>query len=277
MKLLENQPLPSGFRLVRKGGIVYLEALKLRDFPFLTHAFLTRQGGLGPLDFRSVGGDSTATFKEKFCLLTQVFGIPSGNFVVLKQIHSDRIMLIKEKKDIQIPLERRFYDAVISNLPGFALGVKTADCAPVLLVEPKRKVVAAIHAGWRGVAANISKKVVDLMVEEFAAEREAIFSAIGPAIGPCCYEVKDDVFRALTRGVADYGEWAWPSPRAGRWMVDLSRIIVEQLKERGVPEKNITYGNFCTSCLPHLFFSHRRDQTKAGRHLNFIILTEKSS
>jgi YfiH family protein len=152
-----------------------------------------------------------------------------------------------------------------------AIGIKTADCAPVLLFDRRSQTIAAVHAGWRGTALGIAGKAVRVMGERFSSRPEDLSAVIGPSIGPCCYEVDEPVFEAMSH----HGEAQRvlrPGPRPLRWMFDLPLANRMQLEREGVPPEQISAAGFCTCCRKDLFFSHRRDGEKTGRHLNFILL-----
>jgi YfiH family protein len=147
-------------------------------------------------------------------------------------------------------------DALITNRPGVALSIRTADCFPILLVDPEHRAVAAIHAGWRGTEQGIVSRTLDAMCSDFDTSPRQIVAAIGPGIGACCYEVGQDVARRL--GLDG----------AGR--IDLAAINREQLIRAGVPASRIDTLGRCTFCESALFHSYRRDREQAGRMISFI-------
>jgi len=167
----------------------------------------------------------------------------------LKQVHSsivhvaDRIGLIGEG------------DALITNQPGIGVSVRTADCLPILLVDSRRRVVAAVHAGWRGTAAGIVSGTIREMSVRFGTEPAEIFAAIGPGIGECCYQVGADV-------AEQFGK------QAGHLdLVDLNR---RQLMSSGVDSAHVDLLNVCTFCDVARFHSYRRDKERAGRMVSYI-------
>lgn len=146
-------------------------------------------------------------------------------------------------------------DAMLTAETNICLTILTADCVPILLVDARNSVVAAVHAGWRGTVGKIAAATVEAMVEQFASNPTDIFVGIGPCIGPCCFEVGDDVARQISLPfVRSY------SP-ALRPMVDLRAANVAQLEASGIPTGNIEVSDICTCCsgLP----SHRRNKTQA--------------
>jgi YfiH family protein len=147
-------------------------------------------------------------------------------------------------------------DGLITATPGVAVSIRTADCYPVLLVDARRRAVAAVHAGWRGTAARIVPAAIDSMRAAFSTDPADMYAAIGPGIGGCCYQVGEEVRRRF--GL----------PGAGR--VDLSRENHAQLIAAGVPETHIDRVSLCTFCDAAKFHSYRRDGDGAGRMVSFV-------
>ncbi|HEY3840830.1 MAG TPA: peptidoglycan editing factor PgeF [Bryobacteraceae bacterium] len=149
-------------------------------------------------------------------------------------------------------------DALVENTPGVAVGVRTADCVPVLLADPVRRVVAAVHAGWRGTAAQIVPVTLQTMDREFGSRADDVHAAIGPSIGPCCYEVGPEVAR-------EFGVTA-----SGRVHLDLWRMNAKQLMAAGVRAENISVAEDCSMCNSATYHSFRRDREAAGRMISWI-------
>ena len=147
-------------------------------------------------------------------------------------------------------------DALLENTPGSVIAVKTADCIPVLLVDDANRAVAAVHAGWRGTAAQIAQRAVSAMRSQFGTEPEHLHAAIGPAIGNCCFEVGPEV-------AAQFG-------RDGRVHIDLAEENRRQLLQAGVTPARIYASNLCTMCRAGEFHSFRRDREQAGRMYSFV-------
>jgi len=147
-------------------------------------------------------------------------------------------------------------DALVTNQKNLSLSVRTADCFPILLADGGRKAVAAVHAGWRGAAAEIIVKTLNKMARQFGTEPADIYAAIGPGIGQCCYEVGAEV--ALRFGLE------------GITHIDLAEINRRQLIEAGVPEHHIEIVGGCTQCDPARFYSYRRECLEPGRMISYI-------
>jgi YfiH family protein len=146
-------------------------------------------------------------------------------------------------------------DALLENTPGCVVAIKTADCLPILLADEHRRAVAAVHAGWRGTVAGIAGRAVEAMRERFGTEPADLHAALGPAIGPCCYEVGTDVARHF--GGKD------------RMHVDLADANRRSLVAAGVSPERIYTSDLCTMCRPYEFHSYRRDKEAAGRMFSF--------
>lgn len=250
-------------------GITYYSSPGLEGIQGLVHAFLGRSGGVstGHLASLNLGRreeDKPENLAENKRRVGAAFGIDEEKIFTVSQVHSDRIVIIDEP-DITLE-EIKMYEAdgIITGAKGIAIGILTADCVPVLLFDRKKRVVAAVHAGWKGTASNISAKVVEIMMERFESRPQDITAAIGPAIGPCCYEVGEDVVTTVGHrdGIA--------VQHGNKWHVDLPKANLLQLRDAGLTD--IDLSNICTSCSTDLFFSHRGEKGKTGRLLSFISL-----
>jgi len=172
------------------------------------------------------------------------------NLATVKQIHSSTCLPASGKQGIVGE-----GDALLEDTPGSVVAVKTADCIPVLLVDPRHRAVAAVHAGWRGTAAQIVPKAIELMGERFGSVPADLHAAIGPGIGECCYEVGPEVS-------AQFG-------KEGRAHLNLPEENRKQLVGIGVAPERVYLANLCTQCNPDEFHSFRRDKEAAGRLYSF--------
>ena len=252
-----------------KNGISYFEIPELTKLGWVRHAFLTRQGGvsLSPYDSLNLSdknGDRGEFVIKNENLIAKAFGFDSSRLVLLDQMQQDQILLLKEPIiTLPSPLE---YDALITDSPNTYLGIRTADCIPIFVVDQKRRVIAAVHAGRQGTALHITAKVIKKMGGEFGCSSKDLLIATGPSIGSCCYEIDKSVF---------HSEWEPFSTSRGekKWMVDLAQINIAQMKREGIKEEQIYWINLCTHCHSNLFFSYRREG-RTGRQLSFIGILE---
>ncbi|HSB03809.1 MAG TPA: peptidoglycan editing factor PgeF [Thermodesulfobacteriota bacterium] len=248
-----------------ENGFSYFEAPRITHLEWLRHAFLTRKGGMSPLPFDSLNlgkcnGDSEAHVMTNKKLIASAFSFDPDRLILLRQVHQDRILILKEPHS-PIPSDLE-YDALITNSPNRFLGIKTADCLPILVTDPVKKVIAAIHAGRQGTGLRITGQVLKRMKVEFSCLPEDLLVALGPSIGPCCYEIDGKVF------LPEWEPFSAPR-REDKWMVDLPGINIAQIKEEGIREDQIFWISLCTHCNSDLFFSYRREG-QTGRQLSFI-------
>lgn len=161
-------------------------------------------------------------------------------------------------------------DAVVSTRPGLAIGVRTADCVPILAASRDGAAVSAIHAGWRGLAAGVVEAGMTRLAKRAAGE--PLVAAVGPRIGLCCYEVDDPVIRAFeTRFGADHARALVPT-RPGHARVDLGWLVALELERLGLPRECVAVlDDVCTRCHAEMFHSHRRDGAAAGRLLHHVV------
>jgi hypothetical protein len=266
------------FTFAKKNSIPYLQAPVFAECNFLTHAFCTRQGGASRSDYKSLNmsfreGDEEFRVLQNWSALADAFAISLEKFLVLNQVHGADILVIKPQGSYFSSRTELDYDATITSRPGLAICIKTADCVPVLIVDKVRKVIAAVHAGWRGTASGISAKVIRLMQKQYGSVPQHILAAIGPSIGKCCYEVDSFAAEAfaLLKGKEDF---LFPKRTKNKWIVDLPAANRRQLLDCGIPEQNIELSGYCTMCHQNIFFSHRGSGGLTGRQINFMMLKE---
>jgi purine-nucleoside/S-methyl-5'-thioadenosine phosphorylase / adenosine deaminase len=284
----------------RKSGsrVKALQSQRLKKLPWLVHGFSTRSGG-----FTTAYGGKTLNLgftkhdarenveKNRSKLLLSIGAtnkLKPWAMASLRQIHSDIIHVVCSAQTG--PLRG---DGLITNVPGIILAVMTADCLPVLLADKKNKVVGAFHAGWRGTVQRIAEKGLGIMRREFGTQPENVFAAIGPGIQQCCYEVGQDLkdqFESqfsygseLFQEVKHYDDVheKYPllfmnmrAPGHGDQCIKLHLSLREanrrQLLEAGIPQKQISALEDCTSCDTRTFFSHRAEKGRTGRMMALI-------
>ncbi len=256
------------FKTSKQKKITFIEAKNLKNYG-IVHAFCTRLGGISSfpyesLNFSSTEGDLEGNVRENWRIVSEAFGLSSERFFTVRQVHGDKILVVKSLYG-DCGLE---YDALVTTEKGLALGVKTADCVPVLIASKSGGMVSAVHAGWRGTSLEISYKTVRFIMDQFNMKGSELMAAIGPAIGKCCYQV-DSVVYDSTRKIpgAELFEYCGD----GKWMFDLPETNRLQLIEAGIPAGNIFSSRACTVCNNNMFFSYRAEQT-TGRQLNFILI-----
>jgi YfiH family protein len=286
-------PLSPPWVLHRSRGLQILQLTPFRNLPWLVHGFSTRPGGVSQLDGQPVLNlgfiewDTRENVAENRRLFQAALRAEDFTLVPLKQIHSDAIHLFTNA-----PAHACKGDASATNLPGLLLAVQTADCVPILLVDSKKRAVAAIHAGWKGTLARITEKAVGRLLLEFGSKPSDLLAALGPSIGPCCYEVGADFVAKFTAQFADASDF-FDEPRTGdepnplQWLsmmppghqppprnvhLDLPKANRAQLLAAGLRPQNIFASGLCTACRTDLFFSHRREGALSGRLMSVIAI-----
>lgn len=241
--------------------------------PGLFHCFSTRIGGVsdGPYESLNVGfasGDEPEKVLANRRRLFADIGWSLDDAVFGRQVHGTRIVVVDGShrgKGARIPDDAfPATDGFVTDVPGVALAVLGADCAPVYFFDRRRRAIGLVHAGWRGTAAGIGREALAVMKAAFGTEPEDVSAAIGPGIGPCCYQVGAEVADAYRKAGFASALAPWPG-EPGRWRLDLAAALRSQLVREGVPEPHIASAAICTHCRDDLFFSHRRAGRPAGR------------
>ena len=201
-------------------------------------------------------------------------GVAPDRLLLIKQVHGIDVAVAR-KGDAR-PWQRPQADIVVTDDPGVAIGVRTADCAPVLLHDPSRNVAGAAHAGWRGTAQGAAVAAVEALRREFGSKPADLIAAIGPCLGACCGEVGPDVLEAFRAGGAGEASMqAWFSPGAGdRSFLDLDRANRDQLERAGLDPARIFTSGLCTKTYRARFHSYRGDGAQAGRLLGAIRMVQ---
>jgi len=226
------------------------------------HAFTTRFNGLGA---RTIGMKTPKDWEA----VAAVFGIGPDRLVTVNQVHGETIVNVDERNFHSLSTVQA--DALITNAPRIAIGVETADCVPVLLIDPKTPAVGAVHAGWRSTVLNIVGKTVGKMQSSFGSDPGRMIAAIGPAIGPECYEVDEPVMGPVRAAFPFWNDVASPKGN-NRWNLDLVKLNRLELLQAGLAAENIHSLGVCTSCRRDMFYSFRAEG-RTGRMLSVVMIT----
>lgn len=261
---------------VKHGALEYLTAPGIS----VPHGFTTRYGGVstGSLASLNLGvsrGDDPENVLENYRRLGAAMGFDPAKAVLCKQIHSDIVRCVGTAEQgaglFRPPLEP--CDALITGTPGTVLVVFTADCTPILFYDPVTGAVGAAHAGWRGTASAIAARTVEAMTCHFGTDPKNLRCAIGPNIGPCCFETDSDVPEAMH---AAFGSDAEPfiCPAGEKFFVDLKGINAMVLRQAGV--EHIDISTDCTVCQSRRFWSHRVTRGDRGAQSGLILCKERN-
>jgi hypothetical protein len=260
-----NTDTKKTYKEVDRGKVQYLTVPAIEEMTGVLHAFTTSRNGLGARD----NGIKQA---GDWHPVAEAFGIRPDHLITVNQVHGENIVTIDAQGLVDGRTDPRTVeaDAMMTNARGIAIGVETADCVPILLFDPATPAVAAVHAGWRSTVKKIAQKVVKRMREEFGSDPSAMIAAIGPAIGPECYEVDEPVMTSVRDAFSFWEDIAKPNGD-GRWSLDLVKANRLELMQIGLSEKNIHSLGLCTSCRRDLFYSFRAEG-RTGRMLSVILL-----
>src|SRR5260370_9208609 len=270
-------------------GIRVLQVPAFSRIPWLVHAFSTRPGGASILEGKPVLNvgltewDARENVRENRHRFQSALGADKLALVPLLQFHSDSILCFDEP-----PTKPSRADASITNRPGLLLAVQTADCVPILFVDPRNRAVAAVHAGWRGTLQRIVAKAIGRMQMQLGTQPRDLLAAIGPAIGGCCYEVGTEIaaaFAAQFPNAAKFfdelpnGDEPNPlqslnrmppghQPPPKQVLLDLPKANRFQLLEAVADGKTIFACNLCTRCRTDLLFGHRKEASQSARTMS---------
>jgi len=254
-----------------------IQADALKDSPRIRHGFFTRQGGVSAGIYASLNcgygsNDDPGNVTENRRRALAMISLPPEALATTYQIHSADVVEVRKPW----PLDARpRVDAMVTTRPGVALGIGTADCAPVLLADPVAGVIGAAHAGWRGAVSGVVEAVVRSMIER-GAEPGRMRAAVGPCIAQASYEVGPEFPRPFLQQDPENRRFFVPSKRAGHFMFDLPGYIVSRLRRLGISEAASVARDTCAEA--DMFFSYRRTtlagEKDYGRGLSVIALAE---
>ncbi len=257
----------------KRGNLEYLAAEEITA----PHCFTTRFGGVSTGSQASLNlaygrGDSMENVEENLRILTCALGIDPEKLVLTRQTHSDIVRVVTDADHLGLCHQKYpECDALVTNTPGTALLVFTADCTPLLFHDPVTGAVGAAHAGWRGTAQDIGAKTVAAMVKNFGCDPENIRAAIGPNIGMCHFETDADVPQAMIAAFGEEAE-AFMEKRGEKFYLDLKQINALALRRAGV--RHIAISDACTMCTPDRFWSHRVTRGDRGSQGAIIMCKE---
>jgi YfiH family protein len=271
--------IPKGFHLVVKDKMPMFMCDAINNNPRFLQVFTTRKGGKSLKQYGSLNtgmhtGDDIRSVNSNIRRIENTLGVKYAS--AANQVHGDRIVMLMphKSKNTKIMKSRDAVDikrmlsidadGIISDIPGIAAGVRLADCAGTVIMDPVKNVTASIHSGWKGVANKIPSKAVKKMKKYFGSNPGDLTAAISPAIGPCCYEVGAEIYNQLQKQAVFSNIF---TKKKGRIYMDLWAGVKNLLVAEGLKPENVHVCDICTSCNPEYFYSHRRDKGKTGRQM----------
>ena len=262
-------------KTIKMGTLEFL----MSDGIEVPHCFTTRFGGIssGHLESLNLGirrGDEWENVLKNYDILGESIGFDPKKLVLSHQTHTDTVRVVggaDAGAGLYAP-ELPECDALITDVPGLALAVFTADCTPILLWDSATGAVGAVHAGWRGTAASIAGKTVAAMAANFGTRPEDIRAAIGPNIGQCCFETHEDVPQAMWESFGTEAG-AYIRQSGDKFHIDLKALNMLVLRRAGVQQIDIS--SACTACQNHRFWSHRVTGGQRGSQGAIIVCQEE--
>lgn len=248
------------------------------------HFMTTRLGGVSEGEYTSFNisefsGDNPEHIDENRKWLASKLGIQTKDLIFPYQIHQDKILKI-DKDFLSLSPEKRKeatngFDALVTNISNICIGVSTADCVPILAYDSQQKVLATIHAGWRGTLAQIAPKTIRFMIAEYSCEAKNILVGIGACISQKKFEVGEEVVEAFQSANIDLTDVSFRHPQSGKCHIDLQQLNKQLLTNAGILPEQIEIMPLCTFSRDDLFFSARRQGIKSGRMFTGGMITER--
>ncbi|KKM12257.1 multicopper polyphenol oxidase [Clostridiales bacterium PH28_bin88] len=273
--------MSNGFVLRRgKGELHYLSIPVFEQQGPVVCAFSTRLGGVSPAPYDSLNlafhvGDRPDNVRANRSSFFSGLGIDPLAIVAGHQVHGEQVAQVSDRHkgrgaaDWETVLPGT--DAMVTDSPGIPLTTYYADCVPVFLLDPVNRAIGVAHAGWKGTVLEVGRKTLEQMSRLFGTDPARCLAAVGPSIGPCCYEVDQAVAGPLRERISFGEELLLPRPN-GRWRLNLWEANARSLQEAGVTREHITVSELCTSCRTDLFFSHRAEGGVTGRMAAVLML-----
>ncbi len=256
--------------------VPYYTFESLDAFPELFHAVFTRRGGVSPKPWDSLNlgwtvGDDETRVEENYRRIAQVAGVERSALTTTWQVHGNTILEANAQRSGG-SLGKA--DGLITEIPGIPLLQRYADCTPIIVYDPAHRAVGIAHAGWQGVVNRTAEALVWAMIDAYESRPQELVGVIGPAIGPCCYEVGPEVVAAIRSSQNDPEVLLRPSYQSGHAYLNLWDANALQLMDAGL--QAVEVAGLCTACHTDIFFSHRGDQGRSGRFGAMVMLRPSS-
>jgi polyphenol oxidase len=258
--------------LHENAGVTFLTFPPIERYDFVNHAFSTRLGGVSQNEFASMNlnfgrGDEDKNVTDNFHQFCDAAGFDYHTLVASSQDHHTFIRRVSPENygiGIWKPKDMKSVDGLITNEPNVTLVTYYADCVPLFFLDPKKRAIGLAHAGWRGTVAQIGREMVAAMVREFGSDPRSLVAAIGPSIGPCCFEVDAPVYAEFEKLTELRPQEFIVSKGGGKYNIDLWEANRRIILKAGIPDEQITVAQLCTECNSDWLYSHRASGGKRG-------------
>lgn len=270
-------------KVLRVAGkeVPYLEFSMLADTDLVRHGFSTRLGGVSKgcfssMDLSFVRGDEEEAVRENFRRTGASMGVSCEDMVFSQQTHTTNVRVVTEQDrgmGMTRPLEYSDVDGLVTNVPGLCLVTFYADCVPLYILDPVRKVIGLSHSGWRGTVGKIGKKTVEMMTKEYGSDPKDILVAVGPSICQDCYEVSEDVIQQFRQNFDPiYWDRIFYQKDNGKYQLNLWAANACVFQESGILKEHMAVTNVCTHCNSDVLYSHRTMGNDRGSLAAFLAL-----
>jgi polyphenol oxidase len=268
-----------------RNELVYFSYHLFEPFERMLSVVSSRQGGVSakPYDTLNLAlsvGDDPAAVMTNRGLLCEAIGVEVDSMTIAQLVQGTHIEVVTSSSQGLEAAERaqRFVatDGLITNVPDVPLFIFIADCAALSFFDPKRKVIGLGHAGWRGTVGGIARKMVEAMNAAFDCNPADVLVGISPSIGPCCYQVREDVVAAFQEAYPEQASTFFVQQLDGSIHLDIWTALTYQLRSSGIQEKHIELTSICTACHTDVFYSNRAEGSRTGRFTGMITLHPSS-
>lgn len=264
----------------QKNHLKYITFDNLEKTNMVNHCITTRIGGgstgvYAECNMSFTRGENRQTVLQNYDIICDTLHFDKNNFVLCHQTHTTNILTVTEQhKGMGVTKKSTIkeIDGLVTNISGLQLVVFCADCVPLLLLDPHKKAIAAVHAGWRGTVNSIAKKAIEKMTENYGTNTKDIIAGIGPSIGQCCFQVDEPVVKEFRQKLDFADDVIINDTIPERYKIDLWETNKRILIDCGVPEQNIELSKICTMCHTDLFYSHRVMGNQRGNMAGIISL-----
>lgn len=264
----------------QKNKLKYITFDNLEQTGMVKHCVTTRIGGVSTgvyaeCNMSFTRGEEREKLLQNYDIVCDALDFDKDSFVFCHQVHSTNIQVVTEEhKSIGFARKNTLQeiDGLVTNVAGVQLVVFCADCTPILLLDPVKKAIGAVHAGWRGTVNSIAKKAIEKMTENYGTNPKDVIAGIGPSIGQCCFQVDDPVVKEFRQKLDFADDVIIDDTVPERYKIDLWETNKRIMMSCGVPEQNIELTKLCTMCHTDLFYSHRVMGNARGNMAGIITL-----
>jgi YfiH family protein len=266
------------YEIRKNEGVKVITLPAIEDLDLVCHGFSTKEGGVSGAPYKGLNlslnaGDDKDLVEINRCMFVKALEAGNPDVYTVRQMHGSRVLRIEDRENPPEEYRQAQADAIVTDQPGVAIGVLTADCAPVLLVDPEKRVIAAVHAGRQGTLMRVVSHVVSRMQKDFGSSPDDLLAAVGPCIETTCYQVGEEIAQEVS--LHDFYQNGVLLHENGAYFVDLRKMNHLDLLESGVKDEHIYDVSMCTACHPRIFYSHRKNKgKKTGRMMALIMLKE---